>query len=61
MLVAAHQEFTETGWASDESAAALLDGPEAEALERARAWLRVPEGPFDRRGCLLAVMSVEVV
>ncbi len=40
--------------ASDEGAAALLDGPEDQALDRARAWLRSVEGPSDRRGCLLA-------
>ena len=46
--------------ASVESAATLLDGPEEEALERARAWLRVPEGPLDRRGCLLAKGTAEL-
>jgi TetR/AcrR family transcriptional repressor of nem operon len=46
--------------ASDESAAALLKGPEDEALDRARAWLRSVEGPTDRRGCLLAKGTAEL-
>lgn len=46
--------------ASDEGAAALLDGPEDQALDRARAWLRSVEGPSDRRGCLLAKGTAEL-
>ena len=46
--------------ASDETAAALLEGPEERALGRARAWLRSVEGPSDRRGCLLAKGTAEL-
>lgn len=45
---------------SDEGAAARVDGPEDEALDRLRAWLRPPEGPVDRRGCLLAKGTAEL-
>jgi AcrR family transcriptional regulator len=46
--------------ASDEGAAALLDGPEDQALDRARAWLRSVASPSDRRGCLLAKGTAEL-
>lgn len=46
--------------ASDEAAAALLEGPEDEALDRARAWLQSVAGPSDRRGCLLAKGTAEL-
>ena len=39
--------------------AALLDGPDDEALARVRAWLRSPE-TNDRRGCLLAKGTAEL-
>ena len=39
--------------------AALLDGPDDEALERVRGWLRSPEST-DRRGCLLAKGTAEL-
>ena len=45
---------------SDEGAAARLDGPEDQALDRLRAWLRLPEGGIDRRGCLLAKATAEL-
>jgi TetR/AcrR family transcriptional repressor of nem operon len=43
-----------------EDAAARLEGPEDEALDRLRAWLRVPEGEADRLGCLLAKATAEL-
>lgn len=46
--------------ASDEAAEARLDGPEDEALDRARAWLRSPDGSIDRHGCLLAKATAEL-
>jgi AcrR family transcriptional regulator len=45
--------------ASDEGAAARLEGPEDQALDRARAWLRSSESSAIRRGCLLAKATAE--
>ena len=45
---------------SAESTAALLDGPEDQALERARMWLRAPAESTDRNGCLLAKATAEL-
>ena len=45
---------------SEEGAAALLDGPEDQALNRVRNWLRAEEGCTDRRGCLLARATAEL-
>ena len=45
---------------SDESAAALLDGPEDQALDRLHGWLLAPSGDVDRRGCLLAKATAEL-
>jgi AcrR family transcriptional regulator len=45
---------------SDGSAAALLDGPEDQALDRLRGWLLVPSDGVDRRGCLLAKTTAEL-
>jgi AcrR family transcriptional regulator len=45
---------------SDEGAAARLDGPDDEALDRIRDWLTVPEDLTDRRGCLLAKATAEL-
>lgn len=45
---------------SDASAEARVEGPDAEALDRLRAWLRVPEGGLDRTGCLLAKGTAEL-
>ncbi|MFQ3560187.1 hypothetical protein QZN11_25790 [Streptomyces gramineus] len=39
---------------------ARLEGPEDQALDRLRAWLRVPEDHTDRRGCLLAKATAEL-
>lgn len=44
----------------DEDAAARLEGPEGQALDRLRAWLRAPENHTDRRGCLLAKGTAEL-
>ena len=43
-----------------EDAASRLEGPEDEALDRLRAWLRMPEGDIDRLGCLLAKATAEL-
>ena len=45
---------------SDEAAAALLEGPDDQALNRIRNWLMVPENYSDRRGCLLAKATAEL-
>ena len=45
---------------SDGSAAALLEGPEDEALDRLHRWLLGPSNDVDRRGCLLAKATAEL-
>lgn len=45
---------------SDASARARIEGPDSEALDRLRAWLRVPEAGVDRAGCLLAKGTAEL-
>jgi len=45
---------------SEEGVAALVDGPDDEALNRLRSWLKVPDGYTDRRGCLLAKATAEL-
>ncbi len=52
--------FEEYCAASEESAAALLEGPESQALDRLRDWLLAPVGRIDRRGCLLARATAEL-
>ncbi|GAB3277600.1 TetR/AcrR family transcriptional regulator [Kineosporia babensis] len=52
--------FDEYCNASDQGAAVRVEGPEDEALERLRAWLRVPDGRPDRLGCLLAKGTAEL-
>ncbi|MFD5748189.1 TetR/AcrR family transcriptional regulator [Streptomyces sp. NPDC127033] len=52
--------FEEYCASSDEGAAARLEGPEDQALDRLRNWLRAPEGYTDRRGCLLAKATAEL-
>jgi len=52
--------FDEYCASSEEGAAALLDGPEDQALDRIRDWLTAPEGCADRRGCLLAKATAEL-
>uniref|UniRef100_UPI003D7C4D6F TetR/AcrR family transcriptional regulator n=1 Tax=Kineococcus gypseus TaxID=1637102 RepID=UPI003D7C4D6F len=65
-----HRVFDEYCTASDEDAAARVEGPEEQALERLRDWLRSPEGDPDdalddvddsrRVGCLLAKGTAEL-
>lgn len=43
-----------------EGAAALLEGPDDQALDRVRGWLRLPAGSTDRQGCLLAKATAEL-
>ncbi|MES4892522.1 TetR/AcrR family transcriptional regulator [Streptomyces sp. NPDC096012] len=45
---------------SDEGAAARLEGPEDQALDRLRGWLRASESYQGRRGCLLAKTTAEL-
>ncbi|GIF05563.1 TetR family transcriptional regulator [Actinoplanes siamensis] len=52
--------FDEYCASSDQSAAARVDGPEDQALDRLRAWLTAPDGCPDRRGCLLAKTTAEL-
>jgi len=52
--------FDEYCTASEEGVAALVQGPEDEALDRIRAWLASPETGIDRRGCLLAKGTAEM-
>ena len=46
--------------ALEASAAALLDGPEDQALDRLRSWLLGPSADVDRLGCLLAKGTAEL-
>src|SRR4029078_3370701 len=52
--------FDEYCASSEEDAAALLQGPDEQALDRTRDWLPPPEGRIDRRGCLLAKATAEL-
>jgi len=52
--------FEEYCAGTEEDVAALLEGPEDQALDRLRNWLRAPEGCTDRRGCLLAKATAEL-
>jgi TetR/AcrR family transcriptional regulator, transcriptional repressor for nem operon len=52
--------FEEYCTAADEDAAARVDGPEDEALDRIRDWLTFPEAGTDRLGCLLAKGTAEL-
>ncbi|WP_026909448.1 TetR/AcrR family transcriptional regulator [Patulibacter minatonensis] len=45
---------------TDEGAASRLEGPEDEALDRARDWLRTTARSTDPRGCLLAKGTAEL-
>lgn len=45
---------------SDEGAAARTEGPEDEALDRAREWLRASARSTNPRGCLLAKATAEL-
>ena len=46
--------------ASDDGAAARLLGPEDQALDRARDWLRTSPSKINRHGCLLAKATAEL-
>ena len=52
--------FEEYCTTSEEGVAALLEGPQDQALDRLRSWLRAPEDCTDRRGCLLAKATAEL-
>ena len=52
--------FEEYCASTEEGAAALLEGPEEQALDRLRDWLQAPEDSTDRRGCLLAKATAEL-
>jgi len=52
--------FDEYCASSEDDTAALLEGPDEQALDRIRAWLTAPEGCTDRRGCLLAKATAEL-
>jgi TetR/AcrR family transcriptional regulator, transcriptional repressor for nem operon len=52
--------FEEYCAASDASAAALANGPDETALERAEAWLLAGARNSDRTGCLLAKGTAEL-
>lgn len=45
---------------AEQVTADLLDGPEDEALDRVRGWLRSTEDVIDRVGCLLAKATAEL-
>lgn len=45
---------------SDKGAAARVEGPPEQALERLRNWLLAPLDDVDRRGCLLARATAEL-
>ena len=55
-----HRVFDEYCTASDQAAAARVEGPEDQALDRLRDWLHSPEGGNDRLGCLLAKGTAEL-
>lgn len=52
--------FEEYCTSSEEAVTGLLDGPEDQALDRLRNWLRSPESDTGRRGCLLAKATAEL-
>ncbi|MEU8006006.1 TetR/AcrR family transcriptional regulator [Catellatospora sp. NPDC049111] len=45
---------------SEQGAAAMLEGPEDQALDRLRAWLTAPDDHTGRPGCLLAKATAEL-
>ena len=55
-----HRVFDDYCTASEASVAARVEGPEDQALDRLRDWLRSPEGGTDRLGCLLAKGTAEL-
>ncbi|MDX3764059.1 TetR/AcrR family transcriptional regulator [Streptomyces sp. NPDC002917] len=52
--------FEEYCASSDEGAAALLEGPEDQALDRLRKWLTAPDNHTGQPGCLLAKATAEL-
>ncbi|WP_193607026.1 TetR/AcrR family transcriptional regulator [Nocardioides lijunqiniae] len=52
--------FEEYCAAAEEGVAALVPGPEDEALDRIRGWLASPEAVTERLGCLLAKGTAEL-
>jgi AcrR family transcriptional regulator len=52
--------FEEYCASSDEGAAARLEGPEDQALDRLRTWLTSPDGHTGQPGCLLAKATAEL-
>lgn len=55
-----HRVFDDYCTASEASVAARVEGPEDQALDRLRDWLRSPDGGNDRVGCLLAKGTAEL-
>lgn len=55
-----HRVFDDYCAASDRSAAAVVEGPEEQALDRLRTWLLAPLDDLDRCGCLLANATAEL-
>ncbi|MCX5280841.1 TetR/AcrR family transcriptional regulator [Streptomyces sp. NBC_00198] len=52
--------FEEYCAGSEEGTAALLEGPEDQALDRLRGWLTAPDDDTRRPGCLLAKATAEL-
>ncbi|MFD9404087.1 TetR/AcrR family transcriptional regulator [Streptomyces sp. NPDC060011] len=52
--------FEEYCAGSEEGTAALLEGPEGQALDRLRTWLTAPDDDTGRPGCLLAKGTAEL-
>ncbi|MFJ6506611.1 MULTISPECIES: TetR/AcrR family transcriptional regulator [unclassified Streptomyces] len=52
--------FEEYCAGSEEGTAALLEGPEDQALDRLRTWLTAPDDDTGRPGCLLAKGTAEL-
>ncbi|MCX5135046.1 MULTISPECIES: TetR/AcrR family transcriptional regulator [unclassified Streptomyces] len=52
--------FEEYCAGSEEGTAALLEGPEDQALDRLRGWLTAPDDDTGRPGCLLAKATAEL-
>ena len=55
-----HRVFDDYCTAADESFAAMVEGPEDQALDRLRDWLHSPDDGTDRLGCLLAKGTAEL-
>jgi TetR/AcrR family transcriptional repressor of nem operon len=55
-----HRVFDEYCTAAEQSVAARVEGPEDQALDRLRDWLRAPEGGTHQVGCLLAKGTAEL-